>query len=144
MQEAGEPLRLHYSKGPYGPFAENLSHVLKAIDGYFIEGYGDGDDKPDKEIEPKGDVITEARTFLIDHHETRKHFDRVAELIDGFETRYGMELLSTVHWVATREGAGTPEAAIESVYAWNDRKRRFVPEHIRLAWSVLTEKAWIG
>ena len=28
MQEAGEPLRLRLSKGPYGPYAENLRHVL--------------------------------------------------------------------------------------------------------------------
>src|SRR6185295_2679888 len=29
MQEAGEPLRLRYVKGPYGPYSENLRHVLK-------------------------------------------------------------------------------------------------------------------
>ena len=30
MQEAGEPLRLRLAKGPYGPYAENLRHVLRA------------------------------------------------------------------------------------------------------------------
>jgi len=34
MQEAGEPLRLRYVVGPDGPYAENLRHVLQAIDGY--------------------------------------------------------------------------------------------------------------
>ena len=29
MQEAGEPLRLQYAKAPYGPYAENLRHVLQ-------------------------------------------------------------------------------------------------------------------
>ena len=29
MQEAGEPLRLHYAKAPYGPYADNLRHVLR-------------------------------------------------------------------------------------------------------------------
>ena len=33
MQEAGEPLRLKYQKAPYGPYAENLRHVLHAIEG---------------------------------------------------------------------------------------------------------------
>ena len=28
MQEAGEPLGLRFEPGPYGPFADNLSHVL--------------------------------------------------------------------------------------------------------------------
>ena len=40
-QEAGEPLRLKYVKAPYGPYAENLRHVLSTIEGYMIAGYGD-------------------------------------------------------------------------------------------------------
>ncbi|MDO8473207.1 MAG: macro domain-containing protein, partial [Dehalococcoidia bacterium] len=40
MQEAGEPLRLRYQKAPYGPYADNLRHVLSLIDGHFISGYG--------------------------------------------------------------------------------------------------------
>ncbi|HYB22990.1 MAG TPA: macro domain-containing protein, partial [Solirubrobacteraceae bacterium] len=39
LQEAGEPLRLRYIKAPYGPYAENLRHVLQAINGHFIAGY---------------------------------------------------------------------------------------------------------
>ena len=37
MQEAGEPLRLQYIKHHYGPYAENLRHVLKAVEGHLIE-----------------------------------------------------------------------------------------------------------
>jgi len=48
MQEAGEPLRLKYRKAIYGPYAENLRHVLKEIEGHFVCGYADGGDKPDK------------------------------------------------------------------------------------------------
>jgi O-acetyl-ADP-ribose deacetylase (regulator of RNase III) len=39
MQEAGEPLRLQYVKHHYGPYAENLRHVLKAVEGHLIAGY---------------------------------------------------------------------------------------------------------
>ena len=41
MQEAGEPLRLKYVKAPYGPYAENLRHVLRAIEGHLVAGYAD-------------------------------------------------------------------------------------------------------
>jgi uncharacterized protein YwgA len=44
MQEAGESLRLNYQKAPYGPYAENLRHVLSYIEGHFISGYGDAED----------------------------------------------------------------------------------------------------
>lgn len=53
MQEAGEPLKLNYSKGPYGPYAENLRHVLGAIEGHFISGYGDAEDNAGIQIELK-------------------------------------------------------------------------------------------
>ena len=71
-------------------------------------------------------------------------FDRVAHLVEGFETPFGMELLATVHWVATREESGSVDEAIEKTYAWNSRKRMFDPVQIRIAWDVLHQKEWLG
>jgi len=48
LQEAGEPLRLNYQAGLYGPYAHNLNKVLERIEGHFIRGYGDSQ-KPDVE-----------------------------------------------------------------------------------------------
>ena len=44
MQEAGEPLRLRYVKASHGAYAENLRHVLRTLDGCYIEGGGAGGD----------------------------------------------------------------------------------------------------
>ena len=41
LQEAGEPLQLRFAKYHYGPYAENLNHVLQRLEGHFIRGYGD-------------------------------------------------------------------------------------------------------
>jgi len=51
--------------------------------------------------------------------------------------------LSTVHWVATREGALTYEQALDLMYKWGERKRMFKPEHIQAAWRVLGHKGWL-
>jgi len=144
MQEAGEKLRLNCEKGLYGPYARNLRHVLSHIEGHFITGCGDAEDAPDKQIEFKGEAADRAEQFLQAHPETRARFDRVVDLIGGFETPYGMELLSTVHWVAEREGAASADDAVAKTYAWNVRKRMFRPEHIRKAWEVLNQKGWLG
>jgi uncharacterized protein YwgA len=144
MQESGEPLRLNYKKAPYGPYAENLRHVLNHIEGHFISGYGDAGDLPDKPLELKPHASEQAEIFLTSHTETRTRFDRVANLIKGFETTFGMELLSTVHWVATREQATTLEEALTKIHAWNTRKRMFEPRHIRLAWERLEEAGWLA
>jgi len=90
-----------------------------------------------------GGAAERAETFLQAHLATRERFDRVVDLIEGFETSYGMELLSTVYWVANQEGAKPPEEATDKTYAWNDRKRMFRPEHIHKAWDILDQKGWL-
>jgi O-acetyl-ADP-ribose deacetylase (regulator of RNase III) len=144
MQEAGQPLRLRYVQGPYGPYAENLSHVLTRIEGYLISGYADGGDNPEKQLELVPGAVEEALLFLRHHVDARERFDRVADLVAGFETPFGLELLSTVHWVVSRLRATTPEDVVASTYAWGDRKRRFSPRQIRLALDMLGSKGWLA
>lgn len=143
MQATGEPLKLQYQKGTYGPYAENLRHVLSHIDGYFITGYGDGADRPDRQIELNLEASERAEAFLRDHPATHQRFDRVVDLIEGFETPFGMELLATVHWVVDREGATKSDEIVGAVHAWNDRKLMFDAQHIHLALKVLSSKGWI-
>ena len=144
MQEAGQPMRLRYVKAVYGPFAENLRQLLIRIDGHLISGYADGGDAPGKQFELVPGAITDATHFLADHPDTRRRFDRVADLVQGFETPFGLELLSTVHWVATREHAISPEEAVAGTLSWNERKRRFSVQQIHLAWEVLRDKGWFS
>jgi O-acetyl-ADP-ribose deacetylase (regulator of RNase III) len=144
MQEAGEPLKLRYQKAPYGPYAENLRHVLNHIEGHFISGYGDAEDRPDKPLELQPGAAEQAEVFLAGHETTRKRFDRVAETIQGFETTFGMELLSTVHWVAKHEQAASAEAAVTGVHAWSSRKLMFEPRHIHVAWERLHRSGWLS
>jgi len=70
MQEAGEPLRLKYQKAPYGPYAENLRDVLRAIEGHLVAGYADGGDAPDKQLKLVSGAVEDATTFLQQHPDT--------------------------------------------------------------------------
>lgn len=146
LQEAGEPLKLRFQAGLYGPYAANLNKVLEKMEGHLIRGYGDSQ-KPDTEIELLPDAVKEADLFLKDHPIPRERVSKVSDLIQGFETPYGMELLASVHWVCTHQEpqATTPEKAIELVHGWNERKQKmFRAEHIRVAYQRLRELAWIA
>ena len=142
LTACGEPIpRLNFQKGPYGPYSENLRHVLNDTEGYFTQGFGDGEDDPNKPIELLPNGIEQAEAFLQDRADTRQHLEKVSDLIAGFETPYGMELLATVHWVASKDGARDPVEAVRLVQAWSDRKKGlFPPRHIELAWNVLSQK----
>ena len=144
MQVAGEPLRLRFQKAHYGPYAENLRYVLRDIEGHQTSGYADGGDAPDKRLELVPGAVEEARAFLAGLPESRKRFERVSQLVEGFETSFGLELLTTVHWVATEHPSATEEEVIAHTYGWNLRKRQFSERQIRLALQVLREKGWLA
>ncbi len=143
MQEAGEPMQLRFTKAPYGPYAENLRHLLREMDGTWLSGYGDGGDEPRKVLERMPGALEAARRTLTKKPETRKRFNRVAELVEGFESPFGLELLATVQWVMIRENARTEEKAVAATHAWGCRKRRFSTRQILLARHRIVTGGWV-
>jgi O-acetyl-ADP-ribose deacetylase (regulator of RNase III) len=148
LQEAGEPLRLKYVKGIYGPYAENLRHSLTTVEGHFLVGFGDGS-QPVLSAEPIDvlpGVADEATRFLVDHPSTKVRIRRVLELSEGFESAYGMELLATVHWIVTQSDSqlNGPEEIVERVAEWSPRKQEmFGREHVGIAWEHLRSGGWL-
>ncbi|WP_106496405.1 type II toxin-antitoxin system antitoxin DNA ADP-ribosyl glycohydrolase DarG [Lentibacillus sp. Marseille-P4043] len=138
LQIVGEPLRLRFEKGKFGPYADNLNHVLERLDGHFIRGFGDR--SRDAEIYLIGNATDYAEQFLKDDREAFEHLEKVRDIIQGFETPYGLELLATVHWVADNkpEIQDDVQKIVEEVHNWNERKRKiFKEKHIGKAWEHL-------
>jgi O-acetyl-ADP-ribose deacetylase (regulator of RNase III) len=142
LQERGEVLRLQYNKAHYGPFALNLSHVLNAVEGHFLSGYADGGDNPSKQIQIVPGAGRDAATFLEQNPETCARIDSVAKLVDGFETPFGMELLSTVHWVV-KDKTMTICDIIAGTYEWSTAKKKFSERQIEIAVNRLVQEGWI-
>lgn len=144
LQVAGEPMQLEYAKHQYGPYAEKLNFVLQRLEGHFVRGYGDRSSRAEIELLPG--AADEARAFLAASPPQTDRLDRVARLIEGFDTPYGMELLATVHWVVTHTpGLVTDESAvIGAVQAWSTRKGElFTPRHIGIARQHLQDEGWL-
>jgi O-acetyl-ADP-ribose deacetylase (regulator of RNase III) len=145
MQEAGEPLRFKFVKQQYGPYAENLHHVLQSMEGHFVRGYGDRSRDVSLELYP--DAVKEAENFLANEADTQQRLARVTSLIEGYETPYGLELLSTVHWVvmhdSVAEGRMKPDNVTSAVHSWNEHKRKtFTKSRIEASWQRLRSESW--
>ncbi len=144
LQEAGEDLKLRFVKHQFGPYSDELRHALNRMEGHFIRGVGDG--VVEAEIEPDADALMAAQSFLREYADVEldARVGRVEALIDGFQSPYGMELLATVHWVATRERAQGPAAAHAAVERWNPRKARLMQAaHVAEAWHRLEHEGWL-
>ena len=143
MEKAGQPLRLAFKKGPYGPYSENLRHVLRKIEGHLVTGYHFGGDDPRKPLELVPGAIADADEFLKDRSDIRDRLDKVSDLIEGFESNFGLELLATVHWIIQEHQIRNQEDVVFYTHSWGPRKRQFSARQIRLARDVLRKKGWI-
>lgn len=98
-------LNLQFKADFYGPYANNLDHLLNALDGSYLKA-----DKRIPDCDPL-DVICfddskrqHVNTYL--NSEAKEYLpalEKTASLIDGFESPFGMELLSTVDWLISKE-----------------------------------------
>lgn len=145
-QAAGAPLRLEFTKQRFGPYAENLNHLLLATEGHYTAGFGDR--SRGSELSVLAGADREARTVLDTDALAGRAVERVDELTDGFESPYGLELLATLHWVKqhelSAERAPGWEQAAELVRAWSPRKANlFTDHHLRVAWKQLESHGWL-
>jgi len=104
-----DPLDLRFRADRYGPYSDRLRHLLNGLDGSYLhcdKRLSDASPSDtiwfDEERRPYLDVFlkqSDARPLLA-------ILDRTAQLIDGFESPLGMELLATVDWLIEREHCG--------------------------------------
>lgn len=145
-----DPLRLHFKPYRYGPYAEGLRHLLDSLDGSYLHC--------EKRLADAGplDVIwfDEGRREHVNAYlrsaEARPYkpaLEQTGELIDGFQSPLGMELLATVDWLLS-EGQvdGSVAAVQDALQAWpggtaaGERKLRLFDERmIDLALGRLAE-----
>lgn len=150
LQEAGQALGLNYAKARYGPYASNLNHALQPLEGHYLRGYGDRTQEILRlsPIVLMPDAEAEAERWLDSHDDiTANRINALMELVEGFASAYGLELLATVHWATTRDlrtRVADPVALTELIRNWSDRKGRLFTEvHVRTAVDRLNSLGWL-
>lgn len=124
-------LKLNFEARNYGPYANNLDHLLNALDGSYLKA-----DKRIPDSDPL-DVIAfnDEKKALVEAYLNSEGKDylpaleKASEVINGFESPFGLELLSTVDWLLTKEGCEPTLESIKKGIAnwpagkkWADRK----------------------
>ncbi|MCX6178277.1 MAG: macro domain-containing protein [Chlorobiales bacterium] len=137
LQRAGETqLKLEFTKGYYGPYSGKVRHVLYALNGYYLKGFEQKTAKPFESLE----IVVERSNEVIDYIDTKlnagekSHLNKVLNLIKGFESPYGLELLATVDYLINETGNNDPCSLAEAIKQWSTRKSEmFSLQHISLA-----------
>ncbi len=145
LQAAGEPLNLNFEQARYGPYAEKLNKVLEVLEGHFTQGY-DGSRQPYGDLALLPGTAQAAKQFLAQEAVELGAYQRVNELIVGFDSPYGLELLSSVHWgmVSAQPPLKTLPEIEAYIAEWNERKSKiFKPAHIEVALNQLIRLGWV-
>ncbi|WP_375049762.1 macro domain-containing protein [Bradyrhizobium sp. 8-10B] len=115
-------MKFQFSANKFGPYSENLKHLLNGLDGSYLHcDKRLGDAGPFDVIrfdDPKKDKVSAFLTSP-DVKSFRPALEKTSELIDGFESPLGMELLSTVDWLVNEGGVEPSVRAVrERLASW--------------------------
>jgi O-acetyl-ADP-ribose deacetylase (regulator of RNase III) len=112
-----DPLRLQFKPHKYGPYAQDLKYLLNDLDGSYLHC--------EKRLSDAGPFDTiwfdDGRRARVDAYlrsaEARPYesaLKQTGEVIDGFQSPLGMELLATVDWLLSENHV---DAGVSSVRA---------------------------
>ncbi len=105
--KAPDPLNLNFVANKFGPYADNLRHLLNELDGSYLHcekrladagpldliGFEDSKRGRVEEFFANDPVASQLLPVM----------EKTSEMIDGFESPLGMELLATVDWLLTEQ-----------------------------------------
>jgi O-acetyl-ADP-ribose deacetylase (regulator of RNase III) len=134
-------LKLRFAQGKYGPYSDQVRHLMQEMEGTFTEGFGDGNDRV-LALQPVAATAEGSRRAreVASEDLDRELVDPTLRLTSGFEGAYELELLASVHWVVANQGARDAATASELVRGWTERKGRlFTDAHVAAAMSHLRD-----
>ncbi len=137
LQRFNEPLKLRFSKGYYGPYADNLMPVLNLLNGHYLSFKEKNDNKPSTVIKLNNSKIDEIIEYSDQNlsNEQKERLEKTLRFIKGFETPFGLELLGTIDFICLEEKKNLKvEEILDSLQEWTNRKHNlFKPHYVKTA-----------
>lgn len=148
--ELNNPLQLNFKANKYGPYADNLRHLLNRLDGSYLKcSRRLSDARPLDMI--AFDYSHKAQLLNYIHSNEFQYYEPILDLtthiIDGFESPFGLELLATVDWLVEVEHASmNVRGILNALENWSEgtsaAKRKlsiFEPRDLELALERIKE-----
>ena len=119
---SNNPLDLRFEANIYGPYADRLRHVLEHLDGTYLKCEKRISDSDPLDLIWFDDAQKERLETYLKSSEMEPYNAALTEtikLIDGFETPFGLELLSTLDWLVHKEEVESNKAALmDGIRKW--------------------------
>lgn len=148
QQQLPNPLNLTFTANKYGPYSDKLKHLLNGLDGSYLhcdKRLADAGPLDAIWFEEKKKDMVAAFLTAPDVKQYRAALEATTDLIDGFQSPLGLELLATVDWLLHQKGIlprvellreglqkwpGGPDAAERKLKLFDDRLLKVAIERL--------------
>lgn len=132
LQRAGEKqLKLDFKKHIYGPYSGKVRHVLYALNGHYLKGVSQKINRPFDPIV----LLPERRAEIVQYlsnqtgNEAQAHLALLRDLIDGFQSPAGLELLASLDYLILEHRTFDFAALREGLHQWSPRKQKLFSDY---------------
>jgi O-acetyl-ADP-ribose deacetylase (regulator of RNase III) len=130
LQRLGLDFKLDFQKHIYGPYADKLRHVLYDMEGHYLHGMKSKEARPFDELTIEKSQLANIES-LIEKSSQKNKLDTLLNIIEGYQSPLGMELLATIDLLIKDDKSllHDTEALIDKIHNWNERKARLMKPH---------------
>jgi len=134
---AKDYFKLEFQQNFYGPYSGKVKHVLYYLNGSYISGYSAKDKKPFEELGLMFDAEKEVTAYLNspENADCKEIVAKTKTFLYGFYSAFGLELLSTIDFIMTKNNVSSVDEITKHLEIWSDRKKTLFtnPKYISLA-----------
>ena len=116
--------KMKFERYMYGPYCDQVRHVLHAIDGGYIRGFADMSKKPFEPFDIIQEKMAEVKFAIENDIMLNDIVTRTCQFLDGYWDDFSLELMSSVDFLI----AERPDSSVDDVYdrlgAWTERKKK--------------------
>ena len=133
-------MRLTFVPYHYGPYAQQIEHVLYALNGVYLKGF---EQKEAKAFEPlllNYEKLEEVKSYIDKelNPEQKNRLQKLVNLIDGFQSELSLEILASVDFILSKKPDLTQDEVLAEIQTWSKRKSQLIKkEYVDIAYSHL-------
>lgn len=130
LQRLGEKLRLSFVAHHYGPYSNQVGHVLYHLNGAYLTGFEQKEVRPFEPLLLHYDRLPELTDYIRQNlsAEQQERLTKLVGLITGFESALSLEVLASVDFVLAENTSLSTNEVFERLQSWSDRKKRLIQE----------------
>ncbi len=132
--------RLSFKAHHYGPYSEQVVHVLHDLNGAWLSGLEQMNAKPFETLTLDYNKMDEVSTYVRQNLENEKlnKLKDLIRLIKGYQSPLSLEVLASVDFVLKENPSANLEDVTLHIRKWSKRKGElFKPEYIKIAYDHL-------